>query len=172
MRMSTVDSLSRRAVLGNDDVAKRIREVYTSIEAEGVKRPVFEELIERIGAYQRIAHMLRTDSTFRNQISQVPVDVESGNLEDKWRRALSRCYRVLLEEYGPARIRGNSEELRTTLSFFAELASLNSGDLHVFTTSYDCSYQVLANNSEKLKFRTHIDNVTGRFKDQWSLLSG
>ena len=47
-----------------------------------------------------------------------------------------------------------------------ELAGLNA-NLHVFTTNYDCSYQVLASNCQDISFMSHIGNKHGRFSDNW-----
>jgi hypothetical protein len=128
---------------------------------------VYEELIVRIRDYLRIIHTLRTDPTLRREIPGLPHDIDNGIAEIKWKRALTRCYRVLLEEYGPDRIKVDSEPFQITLTLLEELAKGNGGELHIFTTNYDCSYQVLAANTTRLKVQTHIDNESGRFKDHW-----
>src|SRR6185295_18124654 len=128
---------------------------------------VFEELIVRIKHYLAAAHMLRTDYTFRREIGQLPYDVDSGCVERKWKEALTRCYRILLGEYGPNRIDAASKEFLITNKRFGTLAECNGGDFNVYTTNYDCSFQVLAANSTNLAFMTHIDSDNGRFTERW-----
>jgi hypothetical protein len=47
------------------------------------------------------------------------------------------------------------------------LAEINAGQIHVYTTNYDCSFQVLATNSTEITFLTHIDSENGRFRENW-----
>lgn len=167
--LPTLDDLLQQAVLGNDDTADRIRKTKNSIEStpKRYKTAVFEELIVKIRDYLKATHMFRTDPTYREEVN-LPHDIANGLTELKWKKALTKCYRVLIEEYGPAKIKVNEEPFEITLRLFYELAALNHyNSLHLFTTNYDCSYQVLASNTEKLDFQTHIDNSKGIFKDHW-----
>lgn len=167
--LPTLEDLLRRATLGNDDVADRIRRIRASIEALPTRfRPaVFEELIARTQDYLRTTYMIRTDPTYRREMGQPPYEVDNGALEWKWKQALTRCYRVLLDEYGPARIDYRSESFSVTIDLLEALAKHNNGELHVYTTNYDCSFQVLASHCQTLEFLTHIDNVKGTFSDAW-----
>jgi hypothetical protein len=168
--LPTLDDLLQRAVLGNDETADLIRDTRDAIESEPkrYKKAVFEELIVKIRDYLRIIHTLLTDRTLLGTVGGLPHGIESGSAELKWKEALTRCYRVLLQEYGPSKVNPERAEFRATLDLFSELASRNGCVLHVFTTNYDCSYQVLASNCGDLKFMTHIDNSSGKFRDQWS----
>jgi hypothetical protein len=168
--LPTLDDLLQQAVLGNDDSAERIRKTKNSIEAapKRYKTAVFEELIAKIRYYLKATFMFRTDPTYREEVNNVPHDIVNGITEMKWKKALSKCYRVLIEEYGPAKIKVDSEPFSVTLKLFREISKLNkSKNLHIFTTNYDCSYQVLASNTNQVNFLSHIDNTNGRFKDQW-----
>jgi hypothetical protein len=100
-------------------------------------------------------------------MGQIPYDVDNCSLEWKWKQALTKCYRILLEEYGPNRINSESKQFAVTVDLLAKLAQRNGGNIHIYTTNYDCSFQVLATNCDKLKFLTHIDDKTGRFTDTW-----
>lgn len=164
-----LNSLLQRAGLGDDEVGDLIRDTRNSIESEPsrYKKAVFEELIVKIRNYLHTAFSLRSDHTLRKILPGLPSSVDSGSAERILKQALTRCYRVLLDQYGPNRIDPHSEEFKATLSLFSELARLNNGELHVFTTNYDCSYQVLASARSNLRFLSHIDNGNGRFSERW-----
>ena len=169
LELPALDDLLSQAHLGNDDVADRIRRTRDVIQSEPdrYRIAVFEELIARLIYYLDIAIRLRTDFVFRQELGLLSHDVDNRIFEQKWKNALTRCYQILIEEYGPKKINSNSEEFRTTLKLLEELAKLNSGELHIYTTNYDCSYQVLASNCKSMSFRTHISNNNGNFTDSW-----
>lgn len=167
--LPTLDDLLKQAVIGEDEVADRNRSTRQSIEAQPKRfRPaVFEELIVRIKYYLATAYLLRTDHTIRSEIRHLPYDVDNGNLERKWKNAWTRCYRILIDEYGTRKIDPNSKEFAVTVELLKALAKINAGQIHVYTTNYDCSFQVLAANSQELAFQTHIDSNNGKFTETW-----
>ncbi len=167
--LPTLDGLLQQAILGDDDVASRIRNTRNAIEANTRRtRARFEELISQLWDYLRVAEMLRRDITFRNELGgYLPTAVDNGELGRKWWSALTRCYRIVLNEYGPQKVHRESTEFGTILALLGELAEINSGRLHVYTTNYDCSLQVLASYCQDLTFFTHIDNTNGSFMDRW-----
>jgi hypothetical protein len=171
LKLPTLEDLMEAAVLGNDIVADRIRDTRDAIQAAPQRRTkaIFEELIVQLRYYLKMAETLRFDYLFKKEFGEMPSEVKNGAFAQKWKDALTRCYRVLLTHYGPAEIakRKDSAEFKTTLQLLKELAGLNGGTLHVFTTNYDCSYQVLASNCQDISFMTHIDNKHGRFSDNW-----
>jgi len=164
----TLGKLLPQANLGNYDVANRIKNTRDAIQAEPdqYRIVVFEDIIPRIRSYIDTAKRLRTDFAFRKELGSLLLDIDSGVFEKKWQDALLRCYQILIEEYGPESVNYNSEEFQTTLKLLEELAELNSGKLHIFTTNYDCSYQVLALHCKNIRFRTHFDNK-GKFNKHW-----
>lgn len=167
--LPTLDDLLKRAVLGNDEVAERIRQTRNSIEAapKRYKTAVFEELIVQIKDYLRMTHVMKIDNTYRREINSIPYDFDNGQIESKWKKALSKCYRVLLDEYGPSKIDPSSESFFVTIELLKKISELNGNSLQIFTTNYDCSYQVLGSNTDELNVFSHIDNKNGRFKDNW-----
>lgn len=167
--LPTLDDLLNQAVIGEDEVASRIRQTRQTIEAQPTRfRPaVFEELIVRIKKYLSLAYTLRTDQTFRKEAGQLPYDVDNGNLERKWKQALTRCYRILLSEYGPQKVDRASKEFSVTMDLLKKLTELNNGQIHIYTTNYDCSFHVLAANSIELTFFSHIDSNNGKFTEGW-----
>jgi hypothetical protein len=167
--LPTLDDILKRAALGEDDVAARIRHTRESIQAESsrLRTAVFEDLIVRIKYYLEAAKMLRTDHTFRAEAGHLSYDVDNGHLERKFKNALTRCYRILIDEYGPRTIDPHSREFAVTADLLRALAQINGGQIHVYTTNYDCSFHVLAAHRTELAFLTHIDSNNGKFTDSW-----
>lgn len=152
----------------NTEEGRIIQEARNVIEATKTRSAVFEELIAKLKEYQEIAFKLRTDFLFKKEIGQLPNDVNTGVFERIWKNALTECYRILINEYGPQKLNTKTDESQTTLDFFEELTKINGGYLHVYTTNYDCSFQVFASKCTNLSFITHIDNNYGTFSgDRW-----
>jgi hypothetical protein len=169
---SSLDAFLRRATQSSpdDEITSIILDTRRSIEADPQRATgaIFEELVARLKEYLRVGTLLRLDPCIRRVIGQLPQEVNNGTFEWKWKQALSRCYRALLEEYGPSRVNTGSAEFKLVVEVLVRLCGLNSGHLHVYTTNYDCSYQVLASACEELTLLTHIDNTNGKFSDYWS----
>jgi hypothetical protein len=167
--LPTLDGLLEQTILGSDDVANRIKKTRNVVETYTKHyKARFEELINQLRYYLNIAEMLRKDDGFRNELGgALPIDVDNGEFQRKWRSSLIRCYRIILQEYGPQKINKDSPEFAMTLRFLEELANINAGRLHIYTTNYDCSFQVLASNCQDLTFFTHIDNIDGSFRADW-----
>jgi hypothetical protein len=167
--LPTLDDLLRQAILGNDEIADRIRHTRDAIEGSRDRfvTAVFEELIVKLHDYLEFAKVLRKDNTFRRELGLIPPDVDTGVFERKWMEALTRCYRVLLDVYGPNKFETTSKEFQTTLNLLEKIAKTNSNELHIYTTNYDCSYQILASNCKNLSFFTHIDSKSGVFTEYW-----
>src|SRR6266849_2436582 len=105
---------------------------------------VFEELIARLKYYLQITDSLMTDQTFTGEVGQLSSDVSTGVFARKWKDALTKCYRLFIAEYGPDKIKYDTPEFNTTIELYRKLAELNFGQLHIYTTNYDCSYQLMA----------------------------
>jgi len=167
--LPNLDDLLKQATIGDDFIAERIRNTRNVIDAyKKRKEAVFEELISKLRYYQDVSEMLRVDNTFRNELNDtLPSNVYNGDLQRRWYESLTRCYRILVHEYGPKKVDIESKAFKTTLKLIEELARLNSSELDIYTTNYDCSFQVLASNCHNLKFLTHVDNQTGYFTQSW-----
>lgn len=165
--LPTLDDILERSILANDEVAQRIRAIKNAIETNRFGRAAFEELIVKLRSYLDITQLIRTDSLYRNEFGQIPHSVFNGEVERKWKEALIKCYRILLEEYGPKKILHESRAFSTMLQLLEELTKLNSGKLHIYTTNYDCSYQVLSSHARNLTFYTHISPGKGEFSERW-----
>jgi hypothetical protein len=167
--LDSLDMMLKNPGLFDDgtEEGRLIKEIIVDIEALRIRNAVFEEIIGRLREYQEIAFKLRTDYLFSREIGHLPNDIITGFFELKWKKALTECYRKLIDSYGPQKVDKNLEEYQTTLYFLEELAKVNSGYLHVYTTNYDCSYQVFASELNNLSFVTHINNTDGRFGERW-----
>ena len=153
----------------NDTSAHLIKQTRDSIEGNinRISVAVFEELIARLKYYLQITETLMKDQTYNGHIGSLHPDVSTGVFARKWKDALTRCYRLLIGDFGPNNINYESPEFATTMKLMAELAKLNSGTLHIYTTNYDCSYQVMASRTDELRFFSHIHHERGSFHDGW-----
>jgi hypothetical protein len=152
----------------DDRVRETINQTWGRVRAQGRGRTAtFEALIDRLRTYARAAALMESDHVFQSKLGTVPDMVYTGMFKRMWDDALVHCFRIMLEHYGPRRIDPYSPAFATTLQLLQELARLNDPHLHVFTTNYDCSYQVLASHNDELSFVSHIDNQRGHFRDGW-----
>jgi hypothetical protein len=72
----------------------------------------------------------------------------------------------LVQSYGPNVIKIDSKEFKFLVQLLEILSHKNS-PLHIYTTNYDCSYQVFASNCNNISFYTHIHNEKGSFGESW-----
>lgn len=153
----------------NDPSMHLIRQTRESImgDINRISVAVFEELIARLKYYLQITETLMRDPTFHGHLGGLSPDVATGVFARKWKEALTKCYRLLIEDYGPDKIKYDTPEFMTSIKLMRELAQLNSGHLHIYTTNYDCSYQVMATRCNELRFLSHIHNERGTFHDGW-----
>jgi len=168
--LPNLDRLLEQAVIGRDEVAYRIintRNVIETMHKDAKAR--FEELVSRLRLYLDVAEMLRRERCFIDEMGgPLPHGVEYGDFQRKWWDALTRCYRIILDEYGPHKIDRHSVEFATVVELLRSLAVANANKLHVYTTNYDCSFQVLAATCPGLVFYSHINNTDGAFTKEWS----
>ncbi|HWS53736.1 MAG TPA: hypothetical protein VN228_06410 [Pyrinomonadaceae bacterium] len=169
--MPTLDEVLKgvELPLADEEVAALILKTRKSIEGNihRISSAVFEEMIAKLKYYLQVTETLTADFTFRDELGSLPSVINSGSLAKKWKSALTRCYRLLISEYGPNKIRYGTPEFAAAIELIGELAKLNSGELHIYTTNYDCVYHVMASRADSLSFFSHIDNVKGTFKEVW-----
>jgi hypothetical protein len=160
----TLDNLMSQAIIGNDEIADLIRRVRDSINVRKYGTAVFEEMIVKIKDYIRISTLLRNDFVLREEINQISNDIVHGKVEMKFSDALNRCYDILVKSYGPHRININNKEFDSLFKLFIEIGVKVSA-FHIYTTNYDCTYQVLASNCNGISFMSHINNQNGDFQE-------
>jgi hypothetical protein len=167
--LATLDALLDRSStpLGKPDAAQLIMETRRSIESQRGTSAIFEDLIARLRFFVSAISTLRSDPAISSRAGTLPWEITTCNLEHRLWEALTICYRQLLIEYGPNKIDPAKDAVSSTMKMLENLAIFNGGALHLFTTNYDCSYQVLAAHCQNLCFRTHIDPGTGDFSAGW-----
>ena len=153
----------------NDPASHTILDTWNALEAGRAGGVSFEEVIAALIDYLSAAQLLKEDGPFRRRLGSVPPVVSTGKFEREWRDALTVSYQTLVEKYGPRHLHPITPAFSATITMLKELAARNeSKTLDVFTTNYDCAYQVLASQTEELCFVTHINNAKpGDFKDNW-----
>lgn len=167
----TLEDLLKQAMLGDDEIDQLIRNTNSILSLRNPSMANFEGLISQLKEYKRIASALRTDyilSALFKSISNV-LDIEK-----KFAEALIKCYRIMAVFYGPGGVNNNAASFTFLREFFKRLAESNtkgvsesSNHLHVYTTNYDCSYQVMAYNFNDISFMSHISNEDGKYQDGW-----
>ncbi len=166
-----LNDLLSRGVLCTDDeeIYARVQRTRMAIESvpDRYTTAAFEELIFRLKAYLQTSEMMHTDFTFKSELGVEPQSVATGAFQRKWKQALTACYRTLIQEYGPEKIDTSKPAFEATVKLFESLAELNCGKVHIYTTNYDCSFQVMASKCQELAFLTHIDNQEGDFRETW-----
>lgn len=160
----TLDDLMLQAVIGNDEIADLIRRVRDSITIRRFGTAVFEEMIVKIKDYIRISSLLRSDYVLKEEINQISSDIINGKVEVKFNKSLVKCYDILVKSYGPNVINKNSKDFYSLVELLIAIANENKV-IHIYTTNYDCTYQVLASNCNDLSFFTHINNQDGHFQE-------
>ena len=168
----TLDDLLKQAMIGFDDIDQLIRATNSAITVNGPKSTNYEQLIGKLKEYSKLSYDLRTDYVLMTVFKQIPNVLE---IESKFAQALIKCYRILANLFGPDGVNKNSGAFTFLPDFYKKLAELNTTpssssrahSLHIYTTNYDCSYQVMASNFNNISFMTHISNEDGKFKDGW-----
>jgi hypothetical protein len=167
--LPTLDGVLNEAslTLSHQEIGELIWDLKKNIEAGRAASAVFEELVAALKFYLTVADLLKSDDLFTNRLGQLPHAASTGHFKRIWQQALTVCYRMLLDVFGPNDIHHQSEGFQTYVELLRQLAELNGGRLHVYTTNYDCAYQVMASQADSLSFFTHISNEDGKFYERW-----
>ena len=161
-----LDDVLSQAIIVDENISELIYKVRKSIKVEKIKTAAFEEVIAKIKECINAVCLLRTYPVLRDEASQMPQDIINGDLETKFQEALTNCYRILVQQYGPDVINKNSSEFLFLEQLF-EVLSKEKKMLHIYTTNYDCSFQVLSSNCNNISFFSHIHNEKGTFSESW-----
>ena len=162
----TLENVLKVAMIGDDGVDYIIRQTRVELEEETKDSAVFEALIVKLKDYERIAFALRKDHVLLETYKPVQ-SMRDISIEQQFSRALAKCYGILAKSYGPQVIDRNKKAFTSLSVMFDRIAKQNQNVLDVYTTNYDCSFQVLASNFDHLSFYSHINNEDGRFRDNW-----
>lgn len=149
------------------EVGEVIQKTWDSVSAFFGDGATFEQVLGRLQFYHESAKLLEEDDIFQEHFGTIPQNVRAGHFKRFWKNAIIGCYRALLDNFGPSQIQDDLPELTTTMDIFKSLACYNNNKLHIFTTNYDCSYNLLANKSTDISFVSHIMPEEGTFHDTW-----
>jgi len=139
------------------------------------KSPAFELLISTLQKYEDIAELVHSNWILQQHFFGPNYATETRPLLEKsldeFDDALKKCYQIMAESYGPATLDRESTEYMALPIMLKTLARLNRDRLNIYTTNYDCSYQVLGSHADDLAICSRISNVEadhGQFKeDRW-----
>ena len=168
---SIVDGISGAQVpLDNQnagaEVAKETWKVIRGIRGDNA---TLEDLLARLQLFVETAELIKSDHVFSDELKAHLPHVISGQFRAKWEKALAFCYRLMLDNYGPHKVKVDSDGFLAIHNTLAYLSSLNQGTLHLFTTNYDCLLDVMALKQPGINFYSHIDNEAGNFQSNWYL---
>jgi len=160
----TLDDLMYLTATRNDDAGKLIIDTHNELKYKKKTSAEFEALIGKLKDYQDIANKLSIDGVLK-ELCQPNQRILDGIVGYKFYEALTKCYRILAESYGPKAINRTNKAYSSYPGLLEEVSKQNNHSLDIYTTNYDCSYQVLASNFSNISFLTHISNKDDSFKD-------
>ena len=161
----TLDGL-KNVMFGEDETGYFIRQTRIELERQIRTTAVFEALVVKLKEYEKIAYEIREDQVLLELYKPVQ-SIRDSSIELKFSGALARCYAILAQCYGPQIIDKKKGSFTALPVMLEKVAKENRNSLDIYTTNYDCSYQVMASNCESLSFFTHISNEDNRFTDHW-----
>ena len=144
-----------------------VKETWKLIKADRGDRATLEDLLGRLRLYCRVADLLKSDYVFSQQLRVNIPDVMNGQFKSKWENALAFCFRLMLNNYGPQKVDRRSDGYNFLASCMKRIAEMNGNVLHVFTTNYDCLFNVMASKQMEVCFCTHINDKNGNFEADW-----
>ncbi|KPA19578.1 hypothetical protein MHK_000199 [Candidatus Magnetomorum sp. HK-1] len=150
----------------SDKIRTIIQSIWNKVESNKRNEASFEDIIGQLKIYSEATELMMRDWVFKNEIGDVSINVKNGRVKRQWDDSIIACYKTVLKNYGPDMIDTNKEGYKETIKFIVELSKRNNNLLHIFTTNYDCLYNVIAENSDKISFLTHIDH-NGCFDKEW-----
>lgn len=147
-----------------------LRSTWRKMQALKRNDATFEDVIHQLKIYIKTTEILTNDPVYSSVLGDIAAAVKSNNLEQIWQDALSECYRIMLDNYGPHIAKTDAKEYYETIHLLKKLSVINGGSLFVFTTNYDCGLNVIASQTDDISFKSHINNSPGRrgqFDKDW-----
>ena len=148
-----------------------IRETWKIIKGQKGDKATLEDLLGRLKYYTEVAELIKGDHIFSGELRANLPHVISGQFKRKWENALNYCFRLMLENYGPEKAQTNADGYDLIQEVLTMVAKSNGGNLHLFTTNYDCGLNVMAANSKTTNFYSHINNKDGAYENKWYLVT-
>ena len=153
----------------NNPLHQMISRIYADICIQKFHQTApFEELIVKLKYYKRLANSIKTD-VILGDVYGFNNGVKNSSAEALFGSVLDECYSIMAKSYGPNTIDRKKKEFQFLPNFYEKIARAKNNKLHIYTTNYDCAYQVLASNYDNITFMTHISNKEkrGQFRDNW-----
>jgi hypothetical protein len=148
-----------------------VKDTWKVIKGQEGDKATLELLLARLRLYSQVADIIKTDHVFSEELRVNLPHVVSGQFKAKWESALAYCFRLMVDNYGPHRVQVNSGGYNLIHDMLRLLARANGGNLHLFTTNYDCLINVLAASLADINFLSHINNEDGKFDSGWFVVN-
>jgi hypothetical protein len=155
----------------SNEIVSIVTETWKVLKGQKGDNTTLEDLIAKLKLNIEVAQLITDDFVFREHLQPNIAQINSGQFKLKWEQSLSYCFRLILDNYGPQKIKITSNGFRFINEALGLLSKKNNNSLHVFTTNYDCLMNVLADNNLNLNFYSHIDNENGKFEKEWSVIN-
>jgi hypothetical protein len=139
--------------------ARLVKDTWAVVKGQRGNNATLEDLLSRLKYYSEVADLIRGDHIFSEELRANLPHVISGQFKMKWENTLGYCFQLMLENYGPHRVHVHSPGYCLICDVFKFLAQYNGGDLHLFTTNYDCVPNVIAAQATDLNFYSHINKM-------------
>jgi hypothetical protein len=146
-----------------DSGVELVKEAWKMVKGQEGEKATLESLLGRLKLYSQFADILRTDHVFSHELRVDPPYV--AQFKSKWENALAYCFRLMLHNYGPQQVQVDSPGYKLIQQMLQTVANGNA--LHLFTTNYDCLFNVMAAHARDLSFMSHINNKDGAFGSKW-----
>lgn len=147
-----------------------VKATWDIVQSDKGDNATLEHLLARIKHYSETADMIRNNSIFAQNLQANLAHIYNGQFKSLWENALSYCFNLVLENYGPHKVNIESDGYKLIVKALKRLAELNDNCLHIFTTNYDCLLHVIASNTRDINFYSHISNQrdqNGQFQNDW-----
>ena len=144
-----------------------VTQIWRIVRADRGDSATLEDLLARLKYYVEITDFIQRDTILSTKLRAV-FPGNSDHLKEEFNNALGACFRLILDTYGPQEVETESEGYRIIVEVLKRLAHMNGNPLHIFTTNYDCLFNVMAaREPQSLKFLSHINNKNGYFENNW-----
>jgi hypothetical protein len=151
----------------NRPEARLVRDTWAVVKGQKGNSTTLEDLLSRLKHYSEVADLIRNDHIFSEELRANLPHVISGQFKMTWENTLGYCFQIMLDNYGPDKVQIHTAGYELICEVFKMIARHNGGELHLFTTNYDCVPNVFAAHTPDLNFHSHINNRNGTFENKW-----
>ena len=124
-----------------------------------------EEIISRLKQYVSLTKTVMEDPLLNGEVFATSHH-DIRDFQAQSHEALIVCYKALIDCYGPHRINPKHLASLDLVDVYRACANINEdNDLWVFTTNYDCSFQIFSESFDDILFQSRIDRKNFCFKE-------